>query len=161
MEKSNLISLVIMTVMITLILLTFKFNHEKPYEIKKNTRLLPFWAKYIGIIIFVISLFIHLFSLPNILLSIKPFWQITGAIGCIIIGLSREKNEDEMTMSLRLNSIFKAFFGGILFHIFMLTIEILCGGDFNSYNSLYVTNFILIIYVINFHAAKRRMNLGN
>ncbi|MCW3786993.1 hypothetical protein [Plebeiibacterium sediminum] len=157
MEKSNLIALSLMIVIIALVLLTSKFNMEKQYEIKKNTRLLPYWAKYLGFIIFIVSLITHLVSFSNDLQTLKPFWQITSAIGCIIIGLSREKNEDEMTMALRLNSVFKAFFGGIIFHLFMLSLEKLIGGDLNSYNSLYVTNFILVTYVINFHIAKKRM----
>ncbi len=157
MEKSNLIALSLMVIIIALVLLTSKFNLEKQFEIKKNTRLLPYWAKYLGFTIFIASLLTQLISIPNDLQTLKPFWQITYAIGCIIIGLSREKNEDEMTMALRLNSVFKAFFGGIIFHLFMLSLEILCGGDLNSFNSLYVTNFILTIYLANFHVAQKRM----
>ncbi len=63
-----------------------------------------------------------------------------------------------MTMSLRLNSVFISFFAGIMTHIFFVLIDLLYGGNINSFNSLYATNFILFLYVIIFHLTKKTMH---
>ncbi len=161
MEKSNLIALVIIVVTVSLLLIISKQNPNKQYEVSKDIRLLPSWTKYMGFSIIFISLFIHILSFPYFLQVLKPFCQVSGAIGCLIVGLSREKNEDEMIMAIRLNSIFKAFFGGIIMHILWLAAEMLCGGDFNSFNSLYVTNYILGLYIFFFYKSKRSMKVKN
>lgn len=157
MEKSQVITLVLMGAIIILILLTSRFNSDNQYEIKRKLKLLPYWAKYLGVLISVPSIFIHWIKIWDEIPGFESFWGIGLTIGLLIIGLSNEKNEDEMMMSIRLNTVFKAFFGGVIIHIFFVLIEILLGGGAESYNSLYATNFILIIYVVEFHRARKKI----
>lgn len=157
MDKSKIITLLIMFVIIIIALSTSKFKSNKQYEIKKKIRLFPFWVKYIGIVISIFSVIIHWSNLTDEPTSLSTFWQFGFAIGLIILGLSKEKNEDEMTMSIRLNSVFISFFGGIIAHLFYVLLELLFGGNINSFNSLYATNYILLLYVIIFHLTKKRM----
>lgn len=60
-------------------------------------------------------------------------------------------------MSLRLNSVFIAFFGGIIAHVFFVLVNLLCGEGVDLYNSLYTTSYILGLYILNFQMAKRKM----
>ncbi|WP_417887750.1 hypothetical protein [Zunongwangia sp.] len=155
MEKSKLVILVIMFTIIMLALFTSKKNPKNLYEVKRKLRLLPFWAKYLGIVISILALIIHLVDKFFVLSS---FWQFILTVGLLIIGLSEEKNEDEMIMSLRLNAIFIAFFGGVIVHILYVLLDIFLGGTAAYFSSMYVTNFIIILYLINFYSTKKRIN---
>ncbi len=157
MEKPKIITLAIMFVIIMIIILSSKFKSNKQYEITRKIRLFPFWVKYLGIIISILSIIIHWSNLSDEPTVLSSFWQFGFAIGLLIIGLSKEKNEDEMTMSLRLNSVFISFFGGIIGHILFVLLELLFGGNIDSFNSLYLTNFVLILYVLNFYMTKKRV----
>ncbi len=157
MEISKIITLGLMAAVIVLILLTSRFNSGNQYEIKRKLKLLPYWAKYIGLLISVPSIFIHWFKIWDELPGFDSLWGIGLTIGLLIIGLSNERDEDEMTMSIRLNAAFKAFFGGVIIHIIFVLIELLVGGSVESYTSLYATNFILIFYVVEFRRARKKM----
>lgn len=157
MEKTKIIALAIMFTVALIAVLTSKFKSSKQYEVSKVIRLFPFWVKYLGIVISVLSIVFHMSNLPDEAPVLSPFWQFGLAIGLIIISLSKERNEDEMTMSLRLNSIFISFFTGILVHIFIVLLGILDGESVNSYSSLYVTNYMLFMYVTIFHLTKKKM----
>lgn len=158
MEESKIITFIIMLVIIVIALLISRVKSSKQYEIKKKIRLFPFWVKYLGVAISILSIIIHWSNISDERTVISSFWQFGFAIGLLIIGLSKEKHEDEMTMSLRLNSVFISFFAGIMTHIFFVLIDLLYGGNINSFNSLYATNFILFLYVIIFHLTKKTMH---
>ncbi len=157
MEKTKIISIAIMFTIALIVVLTSKFKSSKQYEVSKIFRLFPFWIKYIGIVISILSILFHWSNLSDEPSVLGSFWQFGLLVGFLIICLSKERNEDEMTMSIRLNSIFISFFSGIIAHVFIVLLEILDGGDVNSFNSLYVTNYILLMYVIIFHLTKKRM----
>ena len=150
--------IIIYSIICAIILLAILINKPKSgkqYEISKKIRLLPFWIKYIGFGISIASIIMYWNT--NESTVIHSLWQFGIAFGLIIVSLSKERNEDEMTMSIRLNSIFLAFFVGVLAHFIFLLLGILQGGDFDSANSLYGTTYILLMYVFYFHITKRRM----
>lgn len=158
MEQSKIITLGLMLAIIVIALFTSKFNSNKQYEIKKQIRLFPFWVKYLGMLITISSIVfywcnLNLFDEQS---TTDFFWPFGIAIGLLTISISKEKNEDEMTMSLRLNSVFFSFFVGIMSHLMFVLLELLAGGNIDHFNSLYATNFILFAYVIYFHWTKRR-----
>lgn len=157
MEKTKIIALAIMLTIVLIVVLTSRFRSHKQYEVSKLFRLFPFWIKYIGIVISIISILFHWSNLSDEPSVLASFWQFGLLVGFLIICLSKERNEDEMTMSIRLNSIFIAFFSGIVAHVLIVLIEILDGGDVNSFNSIYVTNYVLFMYLIIFHLSKNRM----
>jgi len=140
-----------------IVLLSSRFKSSKQYEVSKVIRLFPFWIKYLGIVISILSILIHWSNMSDEPTVLSSFWQFGLVVGLIIISLSKERIEDEMTMSIRLNSIFISFFSGIIIHIFIVLLGILDGGNVHSYDSLYVTNYILFMYVIIFHLTKKRM----
>ena len=157
METSKLITVIIIFIITALILLISKFKPSKQHEINRKIKLLPFWMKYLGIVISISSIIIHWNNLTDKSTIINSFWQFGLIIGLLLICLSKEKNEDEMIMSLRLDSVFLSFFGGIIAHILFILIDLLYGGNTNSYSSLYITGYILIVYLANFYHAKRKM----
>lgn len=156
MEKTKIIALAILLVILVIATLTSKFKTRKQYEINKVIRLLPHWARYIGLTITLFSLIINWIYSKHPT-AISSFWEFGLTIGLLIICLSKEKIEDEMTMSLRLNSAFSAFIGGIFFHITIVLIEKLYGNE-NPYNSIYVTNSILFVYVFYFHVKRKSIH---
>lgn len=156
MEKTKIIALALLFVILLIATLTSKFKTRKQYEISKIVRMLPHWMKYLGIVISALSLVLNFINLEN-LSAIKSFWQICLAIGFLIICLSKERQEDEMTMSLRLNSVFISFIAGIMVHIIFVLIERLY-GNVNPYNSLYATNYILFLYIFYFHMKRKSIH---
>lgn len=140
-----------------IVFLSSRFKSSKQYEVRKVIRLFPFWVKYLGIVISILSILIHWSYMSDELTVLSSFWDFGLVIGLIIISLSKERNEDEMTMSIRLNSIFISFFLGILVYILFQLLARLDGENVSSYNSLYVTTYILLSYVLIFHLTKKRM----
>lgn len=149
-------ALVLLLIVLLIAILTSKLKTRKQYEINKVMRLFPHWAKYIGVVISLFSLTINwIYSKSPTVIS--SFWEFGLTIGLLIICLSKEKVEDEMTMSIRLNSVFISFFGGIMAHIIFVLIERLY-GNINPYNSLYVTNYILFLYIFYFHMKRKSIH---
>jgi hypothetical protein len=157
MENSKLIPITLLLVVTLIALLTLRFKSVKQYEVRKIVRLFPFWVKYLGIVIAVISTAIHWRNLSDETV-LSSFWQFGLIIGLLLVGLSKERNEDEMMMSLRLNSVFMAFFAGIMAHLVLALMELLQGGSLDSFNSLYATGYILLVYIIGFHITKTGIN---
>lgn len=156
MEKTKIMTLALLLIVLLIAVLTSKFKTRKQYEISKVMRLFPHWAKYIGTVISLFSLIINWIYSKHPT-AISSFWEFGLTIGLLIICLSKEKVEDEMTMSLRLNSAFAAFIGGIFFHVTIVLIERLYGNE-NPYNSIYVTNSILFVYVFYFHVKRKSIH---
>ena len=157
MEKTKIITIAIMVIIVLIASISMRFKTRKQYEVSKVFRLFPFWIKYLGIVLSIASILFHWKTLSDEPTILHSFWEFGLVIGLILICLSNERNEDEMTMSIRLNAIFISFFTGILAHLFIVLIEILDGGNVNSYNSLFVTIYMLIMYVIIFHITKKRL----
>ena len=157
MEKTKIITIAIMAIIVLIVLLSNNFKMRKQYEVSKMLRLFPFWIKYLGMVISVTSILFHWITMPEESTVLHSLWEFGLIIGLILIGLSKERNEDEMTMSVRLNSIFISFFIGILAHLFLVLLEILAGGNVDTYNSLFVTTYMLIMYFIIFHVSRKRL----
>lgn len=156
MERTKIMALALLLIVLLIAILTSKLKTRKQYEINKVMRLFPHWAKYIGVVISLFSLTINwIYSKSPTVIS--SFWEFGLTIGLLIICLSKEKVEDEMTMSIRLNSVFISFFGGIMAHIIFVLIERLY-GNINPYNSLYVTNYILFLYIFYFHMKRKSIH---
>ena len=157
MEKTKIITIAIIFTISLIVILGSRSKSSKQYEVRKAIRLFPFWVKYLGIVISILSILIHWSYMSDELTVLSSFWDFGLVIGLIIISLSKERNEDEMTMSIRLNSVFISFFLGILFYILFQLLARLDGENVSSHNSLYVTTYILLSYVLIFHLTKKRM----
>ncbi len=157
MEKIILFS--IMAVIIVIVLLVSNCKSNEPFEVKRYIRLLPFWAKNIGIIILILSILFNWSLIFYKQYNLNYVCEFSFAIGLLIIAFSAERHEDEMVMALRLNSAFIAFMGGIIAHLIYVLLNMILGGVDFEFNSLFVTNYILLIYILQFKFTKRKMRL--
>lgn len=158
MEKTTIITISLLLTFILIALLLNKKDFKNSLDFKTKIRLFPFWVKFIGIAIATLSVTIHWINMYSRELSLALFWQFGLVIGLLLISLSKEKTEDEMLIQARLNSVFISFFGGIIAHVIFVLIDLLMGGTIDSFNSLYLTSFILMMYLINFQISKRKLS---
>lgn len=158
MEKTTIITTSLLLTFILIALLLNKKDFKNSLDFKTKIRLFPFWVKFIGIAIATLSITIHWINMYSRELLLAPFWQFGLAIGLLLVSLSKEKTEDEMLIQARLNSVFISFFGGIIAHVIYVLIDLLMGGTIDSFNSLYLTSFILMMYLINFQISKRKLS---
>jgi len=158
MEKTTIL---IAGLLLTFILIAI-FIHRKDsilsLDFNSKIRLLPFWVKIAGLAIAIFSLIIHWIDLFGSNMWFGYFWQFGFVFGLLLICLSKEKTEDEMLIQARLNSVFIAFFGGIIAHIILVLLDLLMGASIDSFNSLYLISFILFYYLINFQLSKRKLS---
>lgn len=126
--------------------------------------ILPTYAKYIGLLINVISLIISF----NYLLSgtsIKTFFSITADIkifavyamlilGSVLMIFSKEKIEDEFVNYLRLRSFFlTVIIHGLFFFVFSFTNLTLFLINFPA---IILMDSVLLVYLIIFYTSKTK-----
>ena len=95
-------------------------------------------------------------------LWLKLLLQKTVLIGMLILSLSKDKIEDEMTISLRAQSYAIAFVIGVLYALIMPYVEfgvsnaVHSGGEsFKDLGDFQVLLFMLIIQLMFYHNLKR------
>lgn len=153
-EKVALIILLILFLFIGIFI--HKRNITNKADFNSMIRLFPFWVKFIGIAIVIMSIFFHWNDLSEQTVYGK-IWQFCLGLGLLLICLTKERNEDELVMQIRLNMFFVAFFLGIIVHISFMIIEKLSSGDMSEFSTLYSTNYILIMYIFLFYSLKRKL----
>ena len=157
MEKTKIITTALILLFILIAILINK-KDSNSLDFKTKIRLLPFWVKIIGVLAATLSLSIHWINDFGNNILFENFWQFGFIIGLLLISLSKEKTEDEMLIQARLNSVFISFFGGIIAHIIFVLIDLLYGSTIDSFNSLYLISYILIMYLIIFQVSKRKLS---
>ena len=158
MEKATLIPFIILIALVLIVSLISKINFSNKLDIKAKIRLLPYWVKFMGIAIATLSVTINWINIYSRELLLAPFWQFGFSIGFLLICLSKEKNEDEMIMQIRLNTAFLSFFGGIILHLIILSINNLMGDEnYISYAFISFSNVILLTYIFVFYSLKRKL----
>ena len=145
MMNNTILTLIFLLAFILIALIINKRSNKKNLYLTLKVRLMPYWIKFFGLLIASLSIILNwLNEFKNIQL-LEPFWHFGLIIGLLLICLSKEKTEDEMLVQLRLNSVFISFFGGIIAHVIFLLIDLLFGSSVDSFNSLYVISFILML----------------
>ncbi len=120
MGSDGLISLLAISIIGILYLAIKPKKDIRMLAIEDKIKLLPHWFKLIGIGVAVLSLIVN-FSLDIWEVSIERYYTIlTLILGLLLVALSSEKVEDEMSKQIRTNSIFYAFFAGILSHFVLV-----------------------------------------
>ncbi len=158
MEKTTIITITLLLSFIIIAILINKKGSKTSLDFKSKIRLLPYWVKFLGIAVTLFSLTIRWIEDLGNKIILENFWQFGIAIGLLLICLSKEKTEDEMLIQVRLNSVFISFFSGILAHIIFVLIDLLMGNTIESFTSLYLISFMLIIYLIYFQISKRKLS---
>ena len=110
----------------------------------------------------IIAMFIRAFALDGDLEWLKLLLQKTLLVGMLVMSLSKDKVEDEMTISLRSQSYAIAFVVGVLYALVMPYVEfgvsnvVHSGGEeFKDLGDFQVLLFMLMIQLMFYHNLKR------
>ena len=119
----------------------------------------------IGIAIVLLSIatmFVRAFALEGDTEWLKQLLQKTLLVGLLIMSLSKDKVEDEMTISLRAQSYAIAFVIGVIYALVMPYVEfgvsnmVHSGGEtFKDLGDFQVLLFMLMIQLMFYHNLKR------
>jgi len=119
----------------------------------------------IGLVICVLTtaiMFFRAFAMDGDTEWLKLLLQKTLLVGMLIMSVSKDKIEDEMTMSLRAQSYAIAFIVGVIYALVMPYVEygvsnvVHSGGEaFKSLGDFQVLLFMLMIQLMFYHFLKR------
>ncbi|WP_439152462.1 hypothetical protein [Winogradskyella sp.] len=114
------------------------------------------------ILLSIAAMFIRAFTIEGDTVWLKLVLQKTLLIGMLIMSLSKDKEEDEMTMSLRAQSYAIAFIVGVVYALVMPYVEFGVSNVVNSGGEAYkdlgdfqVLLFMLMIQLMFYHTLKR------
>ncbi len=126
---------------------------------------LPHRFMSIGIAIVLVSIvmmFVRAFAMEGDTQWLKLLLQKTVLVGMLIMSLSKDKIEDEMTISLRAQSYAVAFVVGVIYALVMPYVEfgvsnaVHSGGEaFKDLGDFQVLLFMLMIQLMFYHNLKR------
>lgn len=130
----------------------------KSKQIKTNFRFLPAYFKKIGLLVIVLTIvMLIVIRLMHISLtqSQKELLRITGSRLCLsglfLFALSRNKTEDEMTISFRVQAMVFAFIFGVISVIISPFINLLFKSPVENITAVGVISEMLIFYLIIFY----------
>jgi len=146
-------------------------NKEKIMDCERN-RLekitnfrLPHAFKKIGLAIVVLSIvmmFVRAFATEGDTEWLKLVLQKVLLIGMLFMSVSRDKEEDEMTIKLRMQSYVWAFIVGVVYALVMPYVEfgvsnaVHSGGEaYKDLGDFQVLLFMLMIQLMCYHTLKR------
>lgn len=119
----------------------------------------------IGIAIVLLSItmmFVRAFAMEGEIVWLKQLLQKTLLVGMLIMSLSKDKIEDEMTISLRAQSYAIAFIVGVIYALVMPYVEfgvsniVHSGGEaYKDLGDFQVLLFMLMIQLMFYHTLKR------
>ena len=141
----------------------------KNCEINRLQKLIKFKLPHrfmtIGIAIALLSIvmiFVRAFAMEGETEWLKQLLQKTLLVGMLIMSLSKDKVEDEMTISLRAQSYAIAFVTGVMYALIMPYVEfgvsnaVHSGGEaFKDLGDFQVLLFMLMIQLMFYHNLKR------
>ncbi len=126
---------------------------------------LPHVFMTVGIVIVLLSItimFVRAFVLEGDFLWLKHLLQKTMLVGMLIMSLSKDKEEDEMTIVLRAQSYAIAFVIGVIYALVMPYVEFGVsnvmdsnGQAFKDLGDFQVLLFMLMIQLLFYHNLKR------
>jgi hypothetical protein len=110
----------------------------------------------------IVMMFVRAFAIEGDTEWLKLLLQKTLLIGMLIMSLSKDKIEDEMTISLRAQSYAIAFVVGVIYALVMPYVEfgvsnaVHSGGEeFKDLGDFQVLLFMLMIQLMFYHNLKR------
>lgn len=126
---------------------------------------LPHRFMYVGIAVSVIALimmFIRAFIMDGDTEWFKLFLQKILLVGMLLISISSDKIEDEMTIQLRAQSYMVAFVMGVIYALVMPYVELSVSNVVNNGGEIYkdlgdfqVLLFMLLMQLMFYHNFKR------
>ncbi len=147
---------------LTFFAITVWILHDKSEKaVFKPLRLFPRWVKYLGLIWTILSytLSVVFFSVlkDEFMFEGKNYIGVlSGNIGLLLICLSKDKIEDEMTNMIRLKSFYRSVIIGFSAIVFFDILEILLGGT-SLTDSFGFISMVLFLYLIMFYSTKSKV----
>ena len=133
-----------------------KLNRKKP-------KLLPQYFKIIGLSLIILAFapeVIIVLSKVSILVPQKELLKLITKtvfiLGLLFIALARDKVEDEMTFSIRLNVMAMAFLSAVFIVIIQPFVDILLSGSVDVITGTHIVVVMLIFYLIMYNFLKLR-----
>jgi hypothetical protein len=149
----------IVAAFIVAILLGRKANKTKK-ELDYQLFLFPNYFRSIGLIIAIVSVvFVAYLDFHG-----EELWK-TIAIHSINLGLffycfAKDKQEDELTGTVRLRSFYNSVLAGIVFVVLIHFMEFLLGNEQYVYPAKQFITLLLFVYAISFAILKRKVFYG-
>lgn len=126
---------------------------------------LPSYFYKVGIVIGVITfimMFVRAFAMEGDTEWLKHLLQKTFLIGMLLMSIARDKEEDELTIKLRMQSYAWAFIVGVVYALVMPYVEfgvsnvVHSGGEaFKDLGDFQILIFMLLIQLLSYHTLKR------
>ncbi|MDT0557689.1 hypothetical protein RM697_03470 [Ichthyenterobacterium sp. W332] len=125
---------------------------------------LPYYFKYIGAVLVVsfFSLILLKSQFPEHIELMRNIGRKVFVIGLLCISLARDKEEDEMTNAIRLQSYTIAFILGVIYAVIMPYVEfgvsnaVQSGGEsFKDLGDFQVLSFMFLIQLGFYYTLKR------
>ena len=114
------------------------------------------------VLVSIVMMLVRAFAIDGDTQWLKQLLQKTLLIGMLVMSLSKDKIEDEMTISLRAQSYAVAFVVGVLYALVMPYVEfgvsnvVHSGGEaFKDLGDFQVLLFMLMIQLMFYHFLKR------
>lgn len=132
------------------------FKEKKEDAVFKKIKLFPRWVKYVGLVVFFVSVIIPFHT--NLLIEGKNYLGITFAnLGLFFICFSRDKLEDEMSNLIRLKSFYRSVALGFVYIFVFTAIEFIYGDKFELIPAVQLVTFILLVYLANYYITKSKI----
>jgi len=126
---------------------------------------LPQYYYKVGIAIGVITIlmmFVRAFAMEGDTEWLKLLLQKTFLVGMLLMSIARDKEEDELTVKLRMQSYAWAFIIGVIYALVMPYIEfgvsnvVHSGGEvYKDLGDFQILIFMLMIQLMSYHTLKR------
>lgn len=110
------------------LLVNWAFKERSEKSTFKSLKLFPRWMKFVGLAWFILSLILPIIF--GFYVDGKNFIGVQSAnLGLLLICLSRDKHEDEMTDLIRLKSFYRTTIVGFSVIMMIDVLEIILGGE--------------------------------
>lgn len=124
-------------------------------------RLLPYYWKWIASALLIVALLLLGLSAMDILsegfAGVKFVAKDIALLALVLLAITRDKDEDEMTIQIRLSAFTASFIYGCGFVILFPLVDLLIGGKlYFSMGSYQLLLTMLIFYFIVYYLAKSR-----
>ena len=126
---------------------------------------LPYYFYKVGIVIgaiTIIMMFVRAFAMEGDTEWLKHLLQKTLLIGMLLMSIARDKEEDELTVKLRMQSYAWAFITGVVYTLVMPYVEfgvsnvVHSGGEaYKDLGDFQILIFMLMIQLLSYHTLKR------
>ena len=152
-----ILALVVVGIMGTAV---FMYQKKSMPRISKGLILFPYWCKPLGILLALMAFVLNsFFELPD-----EQMWKAIAEnsinIGLFLFCFSRDRNEDELSNSVRLKVFYTSVVAGFVFFILLQSGNLLLGDIDYVFPARQLITIVLLIYAFRYTTVKRKVFFG-